>query len=512
MPVLKAGQQTPTVSVQVPVPAPVQQQPKRSPVSFGGEQPPPAQPAGPSGVPPVAPPRPKLSAVILPWSPPPVSQPKRSMQRRLPNRVIKYAAPINAVNAGETAHQALTRFLGNRNQRAHGRTARVFRLDNGDIAVRLHNTNVVVAHQNGQVTMNHGGYMTSTSRRFISGYSGIPVSFAGGTFSVRNPHTGAWEEYENNTPYPPVQPQQSNEPVPERGRLTPEQVTLLHQHLTTRELTPLGMLGDSLTESGYPHTGELLSRHATGDPGTGSSHIGEYHAPYQQSPHLNEYDFHFTPGSGKHGLHELHIQTPDDVLPMHEGPELRVSRQFRVVGSKPAPEQLSRLPRRVVRYSGTTTEEDFHKMLDANPDDHQTRLIFADWLQERGDPRADGYRAMGSLRVRPYRSIHSNDESTPWLWGSSRNPMPVSNHEPYPRIALPSRWLRTIEGSHQYYGNNPRPANEDYWRYHRTRREAEDAAAVAFSKLSPKLQASITARASKLSRKVVRYSATPTNS
>ena len=49
-----------------------------------------------------------------------------------------------------------------------------------------------------------------------------------------------------------------------------------------------------------------------------------------------------------------------------------------------------------------TTEEDFQKALDANPDDWQTRLVFADWLQDRDDPRADGYRALAVLRVAPY--------------------------------------------------------------------------------------------------------------
>lgn len=49
------------------------------------------------------------------------------------------------------------------------------------------------------------------------------------------------------------------------------------------------------------------------------------------------------------------------------------------------------------------TEADFHAMLDANPDDWQTRLVFADWLQDRGDVRAEGYRALGMLRRYPER-------------------------------------------------------------------------------------------------------------
>jgi uncharacterized protein (TIGR02996 family) len=47
-----------------------------------------------------------------------------------------------------------------------------------------------------------------------------------------------------------------------------------------------------------------------------------------------------------------------------------------------------------------TTEEDFQNALDANPKDWQTRLVFADWLQERGDERAEGYPALGLMQLR----------------------------------------------------------------------------------------------------------------
>jgi uncharacterized protein (TIGR02996 family) len=48
-------------------------------------------------------------------------------------------------------------------------------------------------------------------------------------------------------------------------------------------------------------------------------------------------------------------------------------------------------------------EEAFQAALDANPDDHTTRLVFADWLQERDDPRAAGYREMGRIGFSPLR-------------------------------------------------------------------------------------------------------------
>lgn len=37
-------------------------------------------------------------------------------------------------------------------------------------------------------------------------------------------------------------------------------------------------------------------------------------------------------------------------------------------------------------------EAAFQSHLDSHPDDHTARLVFADWLEERGDPRAEGYR------------------------------------------------------------------------------------------------------------------------
>ena len=49
--------------------------------------------------------------------------------------------------------------------------------------------------------------------------------------------------------------------------------------------------------------------------------------------------------------------------------------------------------------SAMTSENDFQVALNANPDDHNTRLVFADWLQNRNDPRAEAYRASESLQM-----------------------------------------------------------------------------------------------------------------
>lgn len=45
-----------------------------------------------------------------------------------------------------------------------------------------------------------------------------------------------------------------------------------------------------------------------------------------------------------------------------------------------------------------TTGDDFQAALDRDPTAWQTRLVFADWLDDRDDSRAEGYRALGALR------------------------------------------------------------------------------------------------------------------
>ena len=48
-----------------------------------------------------------------------------------------------------------------------------------------------------------------------------------------------------------------------------------------------------------------------------------------------------------------------------------------------------------------TTEKDFQLLLDKHPEDWQTRLTLADFLEEQGDIRAAGYRNLGTLRKFP---------------------------------------------------------------------------------------------------------------
>jgi uncharacterized protein (TIGR02996 family) len=68
------------------------------------------------------------------------------------------------------------------------------------------------------------------------------------------------------------------------------------------------------------------------------------------------------------------------------------------------------------------TEDDFQSALDRSRTDCQTLLVFADWLQDRGDPRADGYRALGLWRRRPVAYTRNGylartyTRQTRWSW------------------------------------------------------------------------------------------------
>lgn len=123
------------------------------------------------------------------------------------------------------------------------------------------------------------------------------------------------------------------------------------------------------------------------------------------------------------------------------------------------------------------TEDDFQRGLDADPFDWQLRLVFADWLDEQGDPRAAGYRELGRLRRNP---LATKDYRPLWYFGTEGS---TNTHSPdfmtkYGCCLLPDKWLGQI------------PSIVDnavmflYWRYNHTRRLIEDAAAHAFTLLT----------------------------
>jgi uncharacterized protein (TIGR02996 family) len=108
-----------------------------------------------------------------------------------------------------------------------------------------------------------------------------------------------------------------------------------------------------------------------------------------------------------------------------------------------------------------TEETAFQAALDAEPGNSGLRLVFADWLEERGDWRAAGYRWMGEHRKWPYD------------WSKDRNVRAYNTHDWFIENAaatweVPSHCILPAE-----FG--PWFSSPLHWPSYESRREAEDA-------------------------------------
>jgi uncharacterized protein (TIGR02996 family) len=138
-----------------------------------------------------------------------------------------------------------------------------------------------------------------------------------------------------------------------------------------------------------------------------------------------------------------------------------------------------------------TTEDDFQAALDAQPDDWQTRLVFADWLQERGDPRAEGHRALVAIGRRAVPCQMATTGGVPglvlYIFGTDRMSVTSTYRIAYEGCIIPFDWFRLLGGSMFAVQRG------SIWRHYRTRREAEDAATAAFAGLPPRRRAKLLA-------------------
>lgn len=140
-----------------------------------------------------------------------------------------------------------------------------------------------------------------------------------------------------------------------------------------------------------------------------------------------------------------------------------------------------------------TTEDDFQRALDADPSDWQTRLVLADWLQERDDPRAAGYRALGELQITPHTFKMKSRGRVLWCYHDGRglNTYPYGPEKGITcswRHALPPVWFRAA--AHH---------KDDIWVFaadgsnYSERRCVEDRAARAFGLLASVERAAVLA-------------------
>lgn len=128
-----------------------------------------------------------------------------------------------------------------------------------------------------------------------------------------------------------------------------------------------------------------------------------------------------------------------------------------------------------------TTEDDFQRLIDRKSDDWHTRLVLADWLEDRGDPRSGGYRAIAIQKRRPLQGRHRDIDTWWWHRSGSTKIEDFHNHIPQDWFSL----LPAGEGSESFWPVfSPKGGIK-------SRRECEDALALAFSLLSPERQAEL---------------------
>lgn len=113
-------------------------------------------------------------------------------------------------------------------------------------------------------------------------------------------------------------------------------------------------------------------------------------------------------------------------------------------------------------------EQRLQAVLDADPTLWTARIQLAELLNQDGDPRAPGYYALGCLRIAPAR-LESG-----FALGSNCNPSTAA-FLAYQNCFLPDDWFYFI---HPYT-----KSHFEWWCTLPTRREADDAAALAFRRL-----------------------------
>lgn len=130
-----------------------------------------------------------------------------------------------------------------------------------------------------------------------------------------------------------------------------------------------------------------------------------------------------------------------------------------------------------------TTEDDFQRALDENPRDWHTRLVFADWLDDRNDPRADGFRAIALHKRYPLsaRTAGLGIDGCWWHRGELGAPGQHNN--------VPDDWFALLP---------PAASNGSFWPTYRNdgdsllpRSACESALALAFAELPPERRAEL---------------------
>lgn len=121
----------------------------------------------------------------------------------------------------------------------------------------------------------------------------------------------------------------------------------------------------------------------------------------------------------------------------------------------------------------SSEEEAFWQQLAAHPDDSHTRLVFADWLEERGDVRAEGMRCLGLIKWVPFVPNNGNPN---WTVGNYNVPQSRD------RSKIPNDWYNKT--TPVTAGRDvPTVVFDEHWWGNESLTELESEVARAFSRL-----------------------------
>lgn len=90
--------------------------------------------------------------------------------------IFDHTSAANALDAGRTATSRAARKIANNTY--------LIRREDGDFAIRLHNTQVVIYHADGTVTLDSGGFQSPTTKDRMNTYSPFRVDSVKGTWTV----------------------------------------------------------------------------------------------------------------------------------------------------------------------------------------------------------------------------------------------------------------------------------------------------------------------------------------
>lgn len=240
--IFKPGQVSPTVTT-VTVPSPIPLRPTPVPAQTPQQQAPPQpQPAPQQQYTPKQPPpqetEERQEAIIMPHSGVGLTNTANRPEKMMRDMKERYAR-----NPAGSTYREMSQYLGNRPERRLSGNKRLRRVG-GDIHVVLHSTPVVIAHPDGNFTVDYGGHNSVTSHQTIRDYSPASTYMRKGGV-IYHPTTGE-QDFSG-----PTTVSSTGRPITINPRwLTSDVTGLAHSIKQNGSYDQLPILGDALMDAG----------------------------------------------------------------------------------------------------------------------------------------------------------------------------------------------------------------------------------------------------------------------